>query len=63
MTCPTPARFHTVLTFFLFTLPPRIHVHQAFPRFREFIIFHGEYIYPEYVIAYQRYHNQQGPVG
>ena len=37
---------------------------QAFPRFREFIIFHGEYIYPEYVIAYQRFHGQTGgPVG
>ena len=32
-------------------------------RYREFIVFHGEYIYPEYVIAYQRFHNQHGPVG
>ena len=59
LTCPTPGPLPHSLDL-LFTLPPR---HQAFPRFREFIIFHGEYIYPEYVIAYQRYHNQQGPVG
>ena len=32
-------------------------------RFREFIVFHGEYIYPEYIIAYQRYNNPHGPVG
>ena len=23
-------------------------------RYREFIVFHGEYLYPEYVIAFQR---------
>ena len=32
-------------------------------RYREFIVFHGEYIYPEYVIAYQRFNNGHGPVG
>jgi len=31
-------------------------------RFREFIVFHSEYIYPEYVLAYQRYSGQRGPV-
>ena len=24
-------------------------------RFREFVLFHGEYVYPEYLIAYQRF--------
>ena len=23
-------------------------------RFREFIVFHGEYVYPEYLLAYRR---------
>lgn len=32
-------------------------------RFREFIIFHGEYIYPEYILAYQRFKDTQGPLG
>lgn len=30
-------------------------------RFREFIVFHSEYIYPEYLMAYQR-HGRHGPV-
>ena len=34
----------------------------AFPRFREFITFHGEYTYPEYVLAYQRFKGSTGPV-
>ena len=35
----------------------------AIHRFREFVVFHGEYVYPEYVIAYQRFHSGHGPVG
>ena len=41
----TPAvHFHSLLA----ELGGKIH------RYREFIVFHGEYLYPEYVIAYQR---------
>ena len=32
-------------------------------RHREFVVFNGEYVYPEYVIAYQRFNNGHGPVG
>ena len=42
------------------TTPP-VHFHSLLAetgvkiqRHREFIVFHGEYLYPEYVIAYQR---------
>ena len=31
-------------------------------RFREFIIFHSEYAYPEYLLAYQRYRGRIGPL-
>ena len=31
-------------------------------RYREFIVFHSEYIYPEYVLAYQRFNGPHGPV-
>ena len=31
-------------------------------RYREFIVFHSEYIYPEYVLAYQRFNGSHGPV-
>lgn len=34
----------------------------AYPRFREFITFHGEYTYPDYVLAYQRFKGNAGPV-
>lgn len=34
----------------------------GYPRFREFIAFHGEYVYPEYILAYQRFRGSQGPV-
>jgi hypothetical protein len=30
-------------------------------RYREFIVFHSEYIYPEYLLAYQRYEGGRGP--
>ena len=40
---------------------PAVHYHSllaetggTIDRYREFIVFHGEYLYPEYVIAYQR---------
>ena len=40
---------------------PSVHYHSLLAetgvridRYREFIVFHGEYLYPEYVIAYQR---------
>lgn len=40
---------------------PPIHYHallaetgQRIARFREFILFHGEFVYPEYLLAYQR---------
>ena len=31
-------------------------------RYREFIVFHSEYIYPEYLLAYQRYEGGRGPM-
>jgi hypothetical protein len=31
-------------------------------RYREFIVFHSEYIYPEYLLAYQRYEGDRGPI-
>ena len=31
-------------------------------RYREFIVFHSEYIYPEYLLAYQRYEGDRGPM-
>jgi hypothetical protein len=31
-------------------------------RYREFIVFHSEYIYPEYLLAYQRYEGNRGPM-
>ena len=31
-------------------------------RYREFIVFHSEYIYPEYLVAYQRYEGDRGPM-
>ena len=31
-------------------------------RYREFIVFHSEYIYPEYLVAYQRYEGDRGPL-
>jgi serine/threonine protein kinase len=31
-------------------------------RYREFIVFHSEYIYPEYLLAYQRYEGGCGPM-
>ena len=27
-------------------------------RFREFVTFHSEYVYPEYVVAYQRFNGK-----
>ena len=34
----------------------------AVVRYREFVVFHGNRIYPEYLLAYQRFHKQRGPV-
>jgi hypothetical protein len=34
----------------------------AHTRHREFVVFHSEYIYPEYLLAYQRYHGDRGPM-
>ena len=31
-------------------------------RYREFNVFHSEYIYPEYLVAYQRYEGNRGPL-
>jgi hypothetical protein len=31
-------------------------------RYREYIVFHSEYIYPEYLLAYQRYEGDRGPM-
>ena len=31
-------------------------------RYREFIVFHSEYIYPEYLLAYQRFDGDRGPI-
>ena len=39
-----PVRHHSLLA----ELGP------AIKRYREFVVFHGEYIYPEYLLAYQR---------
>ena len=35
---------------------------KAIARFREFVVFHSEYVYPEYVVAYQRFMGRSGPV-
>ena len=50
------------------TQPP-VHYHalvaecgKAIARFREFVVFHSEYVYPEYVVAYQRFMGRSGPV-
>eukprot|EP01049_Picozoa_sp_SAG25_P008297 SAG25_NODE_734_length_5654_cov_2.735734_1_plen_66_part_00 len=29
--------------------------------FREFVVMHGDYVYPEYVVAYQRKEGQRAP--
>eukprot|EP00928_Gymnodinium_smaydae_P038930 TRINITY_DN26723_c0_g2_i1.p1 TRINITY_DN26723_c0_g2~~TRINITY_DN26723_c0_g2_i1.p1 ORF type:complete len:449 (-),score=34.26 TRINITY_DN26723_c0_g2_i1:45-1391(-) len=34
----------------------------AFPRFREFVVFHSQNIYPEYVVAYHRFSGDRGPI-
>jgi hypothetical protein len=31
-------------------------------RYSEFVIFHSAYVYPEYLIAYQRFNGVHGPV-
>ena len=31
-------------------------------RYREYIVFHSEYIYPEYLLAYHRYEGDRGPI-
>ena len=48
---------------------PPVHYHaliaetgRTIARFREFISFHSEYVYPEYVLAYQRFKGKTGPV-
>eukprot|EP00658_Telonema_sp_P-2_P017161 TRINITY_DN1663_c0_g5_i1.p1 TRINITY_DN1663_c0_g5~~TRINITY_DN1663_c0_g5_i1.p1 ORF type:complete len:575 (-),score=166.73 TRINITY_DN1663_c0_g5_i1:72-1796(-) len=48
---------------------PPVHFHSliaevggALARFREFVVFHSEYVYPEYLVAYQRFHGQHGQV-
>ena len=46
---------------------PPVQYHSLFAekggrRFREFVVFHGEYVYPEYLVAYQRYRGSFGPV-
>ena len=48
---------------------PPVHHHSllaemggAIGRYREFIVFHSEYIYPEYLLAYQRFSGQRGPL-
>jgi hypothetical protein len=41
--------------------PPALHYHSllaelggSIRRYREFVIFHGDHVYPEYVVAYRR---------
>ncbi len=49
---------------------PPVHHHSLLPpdpipplvRYREFIVFHSEYIYPEHLLAYQRYEGGRGPM-
>ena len=48
---------------------PPVHYHalladvvNAGARYREVVVFHSELIYPEYVIAYQRFEGTQGPL-
>jgi hypothetical protein len=31
-------------------------------RYREFVVFHSEYTYPEYLLAYQRFEGDRGPL-
>jgi chemotaxis protein histidine kinase CheA len=48
---------------------PPVHYHSLLAdvikvgaRYREVIVFHSEYIYPEYLMAYQRYEGDRGPL-
>mmetsp|Transcript_17426 Transcript_17426/g.44614 ORF Transcript_17426/g.44614 Transcript_17426/m.44614 type:complete len:106 (-) Transcript_17426:138-455(-) len=47
---------------------PSIHYHSLLAdvsppkRYREFITFHSERIYPEYLVAYQRFDGDRGPL-
>lgn len=48
---------------------PPVHYHSLLAdvvrvgaRYREVVMFHSEFVYPEYVIAYQRFHGQSGPL-
>ena len=36
------------------TAPPHSQLGGDLDRYREFIVFHGNYIYPEYLVAYYR---------
>ena len=49
-----PVYYHSLLAD---VMPPNGTKH-----FRELVVFHSELIYPEYVLAYQRFHGKQGPV-
>ena len=49
-----PVRYHSLLAD---VMPPH-----GSMRYREYIVFHSELIYPEYVIAYQRFRGGHGPV-
>jgi hypothetical protein len=31
-------------------------------RYREFVVFHSEYTYPEYLLVYQRFEGDRGPL-
>ena len=48
---------------------PPVHYHslladvlEVSARYREVVVFHSERVYPEYVMAYQRFDGQQGPL-
>ena len=46
---------------------PPVHYHSLIAdrpqaRYREFIVFHSEFVYPEYLIAYQRFAGAHGPL-
>jgi hypothetical protein len=42
--CEPPLHYHSLLA----ELGGSIH------RYREFVVFHGDHVYPEYVVAYRR---------
>ena len=66
--CPVfPISFRELST--VHGISPPVHHHSLLAdvmdsgaRYREYIVFHSEYIYPEYLLAYQRFDGDRGPI-